>query len=107
MRFRWRGVESEPDEGRPQAEPAAAADWRRRALEGVSMLWLRIDRTLRVVEAASRAVEFFERPTVHSTLINFTRTPEVEERARDVLDGRTGPWDVEAANFRATLRLRG
>jgi signal transduction histidine kinase len=71
------------------------------------MLWLRIDHGLRVVEASARAAEFFEGPSLPSSLITFTRTLEVEERARDVLDGKTGPWDIEAMNFRATLRLRG
>jgi two-component system, OmpR family, phosphate regulon sensor histidine kinase PhoR len=71
------------------------------------MLWLRIDLGLRVVEASDGAVEFFERPSVPSSLITFTRTWEIEERGREVLGGKTGPWDIEAANFRATLRLRG
>jgi two-component system, OmpR family, phosphate regulon sensor histidine kinase PhoR len=71
------------------------------------MLWLRLDRGLRVVEASDAAIKFFERPAVPNSLITFTRTGEIEERAREVLEGKTGPWDVQAANFRAALRLRG
>jgi two-component system, OmpR family, phosphate regulon sensor histidine kinase PhoR len=71
------------------------------------MLWLRIDPGLRVVEASDKAVEFFQGPTLPNSLITFTRTLEVEERAREVLNGKSGPWDIEAVNFRATLRLQG
>jgi two-component system phosphate regulon sensor histidine kinase PhoR len=31
----------------------------------------------------------------------------VEERAREILGGATGPWEIDAANFRVTLRLQG
>jgi two-component system phosphate regulon sensor histidine kinase PhoR len=71
------------------------------------MLWLRIDPALRVIAASPAAVEFFESPAIPNTLINFTRTPDVEERAREVLDGMSGPWEVNAPNLRATLRQFG
>src|ERR1700680_2853983 len=100
MILRRRGAGRRPQGGTPQAEPPSAPDWRRRALEGVPMLWLRIDSGLRVVEASDKAVVFFQGPTLPSSLITFTRTLEVEERAREVLDGKSGPWDIEAVNFR-------
>jgi two-component system phosphate regulon sensor histidine kinase PhoR len=71
------------------------------------MLWLRIDRSMRVVEASPAALASFDNPAVPTSLIAFTRTPDIESRAGEVLEGSTGPWEVEAANFRRVFRLRG
>jgi two-component system phosphate regulon sensor histidine kinase PhoR len=76
-------------------------------LEKASILWLRIDEGLRVVEASAAAHEFFERPALPRSLIAITRSPTLEDRAKDILGGATGPWDVDVANFGSVLRLRG
>jgi two-component system phosphate regulon sensor histidine kinase PhoR len=71
------------------------------------MLWLRVDRSLRVVEASVGALNHFGNPTLPTSLIAFTRSPEIENRAGEVLGGSPGPWEVEAANFGRVFRLRG
>jgi len=71
------------------------------------MSWLRIDGDLRVVEASAAALESFDNPALPNSLIAFTRAPEIESRAREILEGGTGPWEVEAANFGRVFRLRG
>ena len=71
------------------------------------MRWLRIDRDLRVIEASEAALEIFDQPALPSSLIAFSRTPELENLARQVLAGAGGPWEIDAANFRRALRVRG
>ena len=100
--------------GRPKAElpdlesgAVRPADWTREALEAAAILWLRIDADLRVIEASGAALEFFENPALPSSLIAFTRTPALEERAREVLADAQGPWDTNVANFGSVLRVRG
>lgn len=71
------------------------------------MLWLRVDRGLRVLEASPGALACFDNPGLPASLIAFTRTPEIESRASEILEGGTGPWEVDAANFRLVFRMRG
>jgi two-component system phosphate regulon sensor histidine kinase PhoR len=91
----------------PVSSPVPVADWTREALERAAILWLRVDRSLRVIEASAAAHEFFERPALPVSLIAITRSPMLEDRARSLMAGETGPWDVDVANFGSVLRLRG
>jgi two-component system phosphate regulon sensor histidine kinase PhoR len=70
-------------------------------------VWLRVDRDLRVVEASEGALTHFGNPAVPASLIAFTRSPEIESRAREILEGGPGPWEVDATNFGRIFRLRG
>jgi two-component system phosphate regulon sensor histidine kinase PhoR len=76
-------------------------------MEGVWMPWLRIDRDMRVVEASAAALDHFSNPGLPTSLISFSRSTDIESRAREILDGGTGPWEVDAANFGRVFRLRG
>ena len=71
------------------------------------MPWLRIDRDMRVVEASAAALAQFGNPGLPTSLISFGRSTDIESRAREILDGGTGPWEVDAANFRLVFRMRG
>jgi two-component system phosphate regulon sensor histidine kinase PhoR len=100
--------------GRPKTDSAdlqkdrsVPADWTRQALDAAAILWLRIDTELRVIEASPAALAFFERPALPSSLIAFTRTPALEDRAREVLAGVEGPWDINVPNFASMLRVGG
>lgn len=106
MWFRRRGSSRFPDI-QPTTDSGVAPDWRRAALTAAPLPWLRIDSALRVVEASDAALQFFEQPVVPGSLIAVTRTPEIEARARQVLAGETGPWELDAGNFAGRLRLRG
>jgi signal transduction histidine kinase len=102
---RWRGQpKAAPSEALDVAGPA---DWPREALDKAAILWLRIDPGLRVIEASAAALAFFEQPTLPGSVIAITRSPTIEDRARDILVGETGPWDVDVANFGSVLRLHG
>ena len=82
-------------------------DWKSAALETTGLVWLRIDAALRVVEASASALDFFERPSLPGSVIAVTRSPAIEDRARDVLAGQAGPWEVDVANFGSVLRMTG
>ena len=98
--------------GRPATVSATATstdgpDWKSAALQTGGMLWLRVDRALRVVEASASALEFFEQPTLPGSLIAITRSPTIEDRAREVQAGQVGPWEIDVANFGSVVRMRG
>jgi two-component system phosphate regulon sensor histidine kinase PhoR len=97
----------EPDSTSDYPDAAVHPDWTREALERADIVWLRIDAALRVVEASAAAQEFFEHPALPGSLIAITRSPALEDRARDIIAGESGPWDVDVANFGSVLRLRG
>ncbi|HXA43795.1 MAG TPA: ATP-binding protein [Candidatus Solibacter sp.] len=102
--------------GRHPVGPATAPDtaaentnssWKAAALDTPGLLWLRVDTSLRVVEASTSALGFFEWPSLPGSVIAITRSPAIEDRARDVLAGQAGPWEVDVANFGSVLRMSG
>jgi two-component system phosphate regulon sensor histidine kinase PhoR len=106
MRFLRQRARAEVPNSEPQAS-APPADWRRQALDAATILWLRIDIDLHVIAASRAALEFFENPAIPSSVIAFTRTPAVEDHAREVIAGEAGPWEINTANFGSVLRLSG
>ena len=70
-------------------------------------IWFRVDSAMRVADASLPAVQLFGDVRLPQTVISFTRSVELEQHARQALDGATGPWEVEAAGGRRMLRVRG
>src|SRR5260370_37994722 len=92
-------------EDHPLTSPAPQpGDWKSAALETTGLVWLRIDAALRVVEASASALDFFERPSLPGSVIAVTRSPAIEDRARDVLAGQAGRRGGEVAHCATRLR---
>ncbi|MHB8508597.1 MAG: sensor histidine kinase [Candidatus Dormibacteria bacterium] len=81
--------------------------WEIAALHGMDALWLRLDGNLKVLEASTGAIEFFSAPAPPQPLINFTRSSTMEDCARAIAGGATGPWEVDLAHFDRKVLLRG
>src|SRR5258708_38465658 len=93
-------------EDHPLTSPAPQpGDWKSAALETTGLVWLRIDAALRVVEASASALDFFERPSLPGSVIAVTRSPAIEDRARDVLAGPAGPCGGDGRHIRRRLPL--
>jgi two-component system phosphate regulon sensor histidine kinase PhoR len=82
-------------------------DWHRLALESMDAIWLRVDDSMKVAEASAAAVELFGNLSLPQAVISFTRSAEIENHAREALEGVAGPWEVEAARGKRVLRLQG
>ena len=106
MRLRRRkaapgGLEA-PDAPQPGAREQ---DWQRDALMAMESIWLLVDRDLRVQEASAPALALFGNLRLPETVIAFTRSAALEERAREALDGGAGPWEIEASAAQRTLKV--
>jgi len=66
-----------------------------------------VDADLRMLEASPRAMAMMRTSSLPESLIAFCRTPEIETHAREVLQGKPGPWEVVAAHFDRRLRVSG
>ncbi|MHB8571681.1 MAG: sensor histidine kinase [Candidatus Dormibacteria bacterium] len=99
----WRSRRSDP-----AVVQRVGPDWAAPALAASPVPWVVVDQRLQVTEASPAALGLFTvAPPLPAALVAFTRSPEVESRARELLAGAVGPWQVAVPHFAKQLRMSG